>query len=204
MTPQQIQEQITALAPWFYSFDLGNGLKTQSQIPAEVTGIFETRLEMVNALVEEHFGPQLPEISCLDVGCHEGFYSIAMAKKGIRQVVGMDVRESNLRKARFVATTLGLPQVRFQQGNCERLRAEEVGRHELTLFLGVLYHLENPMLCLRNLSSVTKELCIVETQVIEEVEGSTEWGSQQWTRPYQGVMAVIDESGEFYADNAET
>ena len=204
MTPQQVQEQITALAPWFYPFDLGNGLKTQSQIPPEVTGIFETRLEMVNALVEEHFGPRLPEISCLDVGCHEGFYSIAMAKKGIRQVVGMDVRESNLRKARFVAATLGLSQIRFQPGNCERLRVEEVGQHELTLFLGVLYHLENPMLCLRNLSSVTKELCIVETQVIEEVEGSTDWGSQQWTRPYQGVMAVIDESGEFYADNAET
>ena len=60
------------------------------------------------------------------------------------------------------------------------------------------------MLCLRNLGSVTRELCIVETQVIDEVEGSTEWGAREWTRAYQGALAVIDESGEFYADNHET
>ncbi|MBI4459539.1 MAG: methyltransferase domain-containing protein [Acidobacteria bacterium] len=204
MTPQQLQQQIAALGPWFYPFDLGNGLRTESQIPPEVTGIFETRLQMVEQVVENHFGSRLQEISCLDLGCHEGFYSIAMARKGVPQVLGVDVRESNLRKARFVAQTLGLPQIQFRQANIERLRSEEVGRHELTLFLGVLYHLENPMLCLRNLSQITKELCVVETQVIEEVEGETEWGSRQWTRPYQGVLAVIDESGEFYADNSET
>ncbi|MBI3895356.1 MAG: methyltransferase domain-containing protein [Acidobacteria bacterium] len=204
MNSQQIQQQIADLAPWFYPFDFGNGLRTESQVPPEVIGIFETRLKMVEDVVESHFSSRLKEISCLDVGCHEGFYSIAMAKKGIREVVGLDVRESSLRKARFVAGVLGLSQVRFQQGNCEHLSPEEVGQHELTLFLGVLYHLENPILCLRNLSRITKELCIVETQVIQEVEGATEWGSRQWTRPYQGVMAVIDESGEFYADNAET
>jgi hypothetical protein len=68
----------------------------------------------------------------------------------------------------------------------------------------VLYHVENPVLCLRNVAGVTKELCIVETQVIDEVEGSTEWGAREWTRPYQGALAVIDESGEFYAENEET
>ena len=60
------------------------------------------------------------------------------------------------------------------------------------------------MLCLRNVSAVTKELCIVETQVIDEVEGVTEWGAREWTRPYQGALAAVDESDEFYADNAET
>jgi hypothetical protein len=72
------------------------------------------------------------------------------------------------------------------------------------LFLGVLYHLENPMLCLRNLSSVTKELCILETQVVDEVEGTTEWGAREWRHPYQGVLAVIDESKEFDAEVPES
>jgi tRNA (mo5U34)-methyltransferase len=204
MTRQEIQEKISELGPWFYEFDFGDGLRTNSAIPAAVTQIFDTRLEMVNGVVEAHFGQRLAEISCVDVGCHEGFYSMAMAKNGIKRITGVDVRESNLRKARFVAGALGYSQISFRQANCEQLRAEDVGRHELTLFLGLLYHLENPMLCLRNISSITKELCVIETQVIDEVEGTTEWGAREWTRPYQGALALIDESGEFYNDNQET
>ena len=204
MTHQQIEETIARLSPWFYPFDFGNGLRTTSAIPQEVTEIFETRLQMVNGVIDNHFGARLPKVTCFDVGCHEGFYSIAMARKGIKRVVGFDVRESNLQKARFVAETFGFPEIAFRQGDCERLRVEETGQYDLTLFLGVLYHLENPMLCLRNVSSMTKELCLVETQVIDEVEGETEWGAQEWKRPYQGALAVIDESGEFCADNTET
>jgi tRNA (mo5U34)-methyltransferase len=203
MTRDQIQQRIAELAPWFYPFDFGGGVVAPSKIPPEVAGIFETRLEMVARAVESHFGARLADIGCLDVGCHEGFYSFAMAKKGVGRVVGVDVRESNLRRARFVAEAMSLPQVVFRQGNCERLRAAELGRFELTLFLGLLYHLENPMLCLRNIAALTKELCIVETQVIEEVAGETEWGARAWTRPYQGALAVIDESSEFHSDDGE-
>ncbi len=204
MTSQEMASRIAELGPWFYPFDLGHGVRTESAIPASVTGIFETRLAMVDQVVESCFGARLAEASCLDVGCHEGFYAVAMARRGMRRVVGMDVRETNLRKARFVAEALGLSNASFFEGNCEQLRAEEIGRFDLTLFLGVLYHLENPMLCLRNLSAVTKELAIVETQVIEEVEGSTEWGAREWTRKYQGALAVIDESGEFHTGVRET
>ena len=204
MTQQEIQAKIEELGPWFYEFDFGNGLRTRSSVPPAVTQIFETRLQMVNSVITEHFGQRLQEISCVDVGCHEGFYTVAMARLGIPKVLGVDVRSNNLRKARFVAERFGFANIDFRQSNCEKLEVEEIGRRELTLFLGVLYHLENPMLCLRNISSITSELCIVETQVIEEVEGETEWGSREWTRPYQGVCAMIDESGEFYADNTET
>jgi ubiquinone/menaquinone biosynthesis C-methylase UbiE len=204
MTHQEIEQRIEELGPWFYPFDFGRGLRTTSVVPPHVKQIFDTRLEMVNQVVQQHFGPRLGEINCLDVGCHEGFYSFAMARLGAGHVTGVDVRESNLRKARFAAELLGYGRLDFRQYNLEQLHPEAFGFHELTLFLGLLYHLENPMLCLRNLSSVTKELCVVETQVVSEVSGEAEWGSRDWTRPYQGILALIDESGEFYADNPET
>jgi len=53
-------------------------------------------------VVDRYFGHRLQKIRCVDVGCHEGFYSVAMARKGVQQVRGIDVRESNLVKARFV------------------------------------------------------------------------------------------------------
>ncbi len=204
MTGQDIQQQIERLGPWFYEFDLGSGRRTTSVLPEEVIPIFSTRLEMVNRVARARFGSRMREIDCIDVGCHEGFYSAAMARQGARRVLGIDVRETNIEKARFVADALGLRNVEYRIGNCEDLSAGSVGQYDLSLFLGILYHLENPMLCLRNMAAVTRELCIVETQVIDEVRGSTEWGARSWTREYRGVMALIDESGEYYAQNAET
>ncbi|MBM3774095.1 MAG: methyltransferase domain-containing protein [Acidobacteria bacterium] len=203
MTAPEIRSRIASLAPWFYEFDLGAHGRTQSALPPDVRQIFATRLEMVSRAVDAAFGPRLREIRCLDAGCHEGFYSVALARKGAAYVRGVDVRESSLQKARFVAAALGLANLEFEQQNCERLEGRE-GEFSLTLLLGILYHLENPMLCLRNVARLTGELCIVETQVIDEVEGETEWGSVEWRRPYQGALALIDESGEFYNQNPET
>lgn len=204
MTKPDAQQQLEALGPWFYEFDLPNIGHTRSVVPPEVTKIFDTRLEMVSRVVDAHFGSRLPEISCIDVGCHEGFYSLAMSRKGVRQVRSIDFRESNIKKARFVAEAFGIRNIEYRQGDAEHLSPETVGQHELCLFLGLLYHLENPMLCLRNIAAITKEVCIVETQVIDEVEGVTEWGARIWKHPYQGVLALIDETHEYNSNNTET
>lgn len=172
-------------------------------LPPEVLPIHQTRLEMVERVVDGYFGSRLPQIRCLDVGCHEGFFSLAMARKGVGKVRGVDVRPESLEKGRLVAQILGFHNLTYDQQNCESLAIEETEPYELCLFLGVLYHLENPMLALRNISRATKELCIIETQVVDEVEGRAEWGAREWTRPYGGILAVIDESGEFYNDNRE-
>lgn len=203
-TAQEVRERVTALGPWFYEFDLGEHGRTVSVLPPEILPIHQTRLEMVNRVVDSHFGERIREIRCIDVGCHEGYYSVAMARKGMREVRGVDVRESNLEKARLVADVYGLRNLSYEQKNCELLSVEETGKYELCLFLGLLYHLENPMLCLRNISRITSDLCVLETQVVDEVEGEAEWGARAWTRPYHGVLALIDEGGEFYNDIGET
>jgi tRNA (mo5U34)-methyltransferase len=197
-------ETIAALGPWFYEFDLGAYGRTTSQLPPDIQRIHSTRLEMLTRAVDAHFGARLPQIRCVDMGCHEGYYSVAMARKGVRELLGVDVREENLRKARFVAEALGLGNIEYRQGNCEELDAVALGRYELCLFLGILYHLENPMLALRKMAAITTELCVIETLVADEVEGSVEWGAREWTRPYQGILALIDESGEFAAGIQET
>ena len=203
-TAEEVRERVAALGPWFYEFDLGEHGRTVSVLPPEILPIHQTRLEMVNRVVDGYFGDRVRQIRCIDAGCHEGYYSVAMARKGMREVRGVDVRDSNLEKARFVAEVYGLRNLVYEQKNCEVLRVEETGRYELCLFLGLLYHLENPMLCLRNISRITSELCIIETQVVDEVEGQTEWGGRAWTRPYHGVLALIDEADDFYNDIGET
>ncbi len=203
LEPQQIRQGVEELGPWFYAHDFGNGLKTTPLIPPQVVGIHDTRLAMVKSEIQRFFGARARGISCLDIGCHEGFYSVAMARHGM-QVTGMDAREENLRRARFVAAASGFDGVQYCQGRVETLAADQGRTFDLTLFLGVLYHVEDPMLCLRQVAAVTGELCLIETQVVDEVEGYTEWGAQEWKRPYKGILALVDESGEFHAGNRET
>ena len=42
-----------------------------------------------------------------------------------------------------------------------------VGQFDIVLFLGVLYHLQNPFLALQRVASVTRELAVIETAAIE-------------------------------------
>lgn len=204
MTEAEIRQGIEELGPWFYRFEFGDGLETTPAIPPSVVDIFDTRLRMLSTIVDAHFGDRLREIECLDIGCHEGFYSLAMARRGVRNVVAIDARPENLKRARFVSAAAGISNVVYRQALVEHLAAELGRTFELTLFLGLLYHVEDPMRCLRQVAAVTGELCVLETQVVDEVEGSTEWGSREWTRPYHGIIAVIDETGEFDAQIRET
>ncbi|MEP6715566.1 MAG: methyltransferase domain-containing protein [Terriglobia bacterium] len=206
MTADAIERGIQELGPWFYAFDFGNGLGTTPLIPPQVAGIHDTRLRMVEAAVTAHFKGRAQgciNATCLDIGCHEGFYSIAMARHGMR-VRGVDAREENLRRARFAASAMGFAEIEYRQGRVETLAIDAGRTWDLVLFLGVLYHVEDPMLCLRQVAAVTADMCVIETQVVDEVEGFTEWGSREWTRPYHGILALVDETGEFKAGNRET
>jgi tRNA (mo5U34)-methyltransferase len=203
LSKEEVRRGVEQLSPWFYPFDLGDGLRTVSAVPPEVEGIFATRQEMTERVVRAHFGDRLGAVDCLDIGCHEGFYSLALARMGARSVTGLEPREESLRRAEFILAATGVPNLNFRLGQVETLASEQKV-YPLTLFLGVLYHVMDPMLCLRNISAATGELCVIETQVVDEVEGITEWGSREWTRPYQGILALIDESGEFQDGNRET
>lgn len=202
VTPQEIQRGIGELGPWFYPFEFGGDLRTTANVPPSVTDIFDTRLQMVERALEAHFAGRENGLECLDIGCHEGFYSLAMARRGMR-VTGVDARAENLNRARFVANAMGID-VAYEQGRVETLAVDRGRQFALTLFLGVLYHVEDPMLCLRQVAAVTADMCIVETQVVDEVDGTAEWGAREWQRPYQGILALIDETGEFDAGIRET
>ena len=93
MTSAEIHRGIEELGPWFYPFEFAGGLRTTPVIPQSVVDIFDTRLQMLMGVVDAHFGERLRDIDCLDIGCHEGFYSLAMARtRGVRNVVGVDAR----------------------------------------------------------------------------------------------------------------
>lgn len=49
----------------------------------------------------------------------------------------------------------------------QTVAAQDVGEFDVVLFLGVLYHLEDPVAALRKLAAVTREVAVIETVVID-------------------------------------
>ncbi len=120
MTTAEIRQGIEELGPWFYRFEFGDGLETTPAIPPSVVDIFDTRHRMLSTAVEAHFGSRLRDIECLDIGCHEGFYSLAMARR-VSSVVAVDARPENLNRARFVTRAMGVNNIVYRQGRVETL-----------------------------------------------------------------------------------
>ena len=198
---RQLQSRIEAMGPWFYDIDLPGGLRTRSKVAETHDGIHETRRRMLETALLAHFGDRLSESRAIDLGCHEGYFSFALRNLGIPEVLGIDVREDNLDRARLLAEVSNQRGLRFQVGNCEHLDQVADTPFDLTLMLGLLYHQENPIACLREATRVCGEMLVVETQVVDEIEATAEWGRRGYSLPYEGHFALLDES--VFGDNLE-
>jgi SAM-dependent methyltransferase len=125
-----------------------------------------------------------------------------LAELGVPEI-GVDIRPESLAKASFVAEAQGHAGISFVAADCEELARTLRGSFDVCLCLGLIYHPENPMRCLRQAAQLTRDAILVETQVVDEIEGSTEWGRKELSMPYHGVLALIDESSAHRRGNAE-
>jgi tRNA (mo5U34)-methyltransferase len=198
----ELQARIDQMGPWFYDIDLPGGLQIRSKVNETHPGIHTTRRTMVERALIEHFGVRLSKIRAIDLGCHEGYFSFALRNLGIPEILAVDVREENLSRARVLADLSNLSGVRFQTANCERLDEVVRERFDLTLVLGLLYHQENPIGCLRQAAKVCDDMLLIETQVVDDIDAPAEWGRRDCVHPYEGHFALVDES--IYEDNLET
>jgi tRNA (mo5U34)-methyltransferase len=152
---------------WMYEFDLGDGVKTPLLIE-ELRSIHQTREQMVISALDQYFPDGLAGKYCLDVACNEGYFSHLLFQRGA-VVKGVDVRELNIERARKIQVILGHDPRRlvFEVGDFLN-NNDASNTYDLTLFLGLLYHLENPMGAIRTLHRITRTLCIVETQLTRQ------------------------------------
>jgi len=48
----------------------------------------------------------------------------------------------------------------------QKVDLEELGRFDVVLYLGVLYHMKEPLTCLERVRAVTKEVAVIETEAV--------------------------------------
>jgi hypothetical protein len=178
---------------WFYEFNFSNGAKTVTRNDL-VRTIHESKPELIFPFLDHLLQRRWSEIDCLDMACHQGWYSIQTALRGARKVFGVDVREEHVARAELVRDLAGLTNASFEQRNLYDLSPETDGRYDLTLFLGVLYHLADPVGALKIARAMTKELCVIETQVARPADDLEYlWGSD--VDPRHGHAVAVGKVG---------
>jgi tRNA (mo5U34)-methyltransferase len=143
---------------WFHCIDLGHGIRTR--------GIYDP----TTLLARLGLPARLDGRRALDVGAWDGFYSFELERRGAEVLAtdhfswsgeGWGTKDGFL----LARDALG-SQVRDLDIDPTELTPEAVGgQFDLVLFLGVLYHLRDPMTVLDRLRSVTAGMLVLETEV---------------------------------------
>jgi tRNA (mo5U34)-methyltransferase len=143
---------------WWHRIDLGHGIITP--------GLDDSPFK----LAQLNMPLRLDGWTVIDVGAWDGFFSFEAERRGAKRVLATDyvlwTRTGMESKEGFDIAKLALnSRVEEMLIRVEDLSSSTVGQFDLVLFLGVLYHAENPMLYLRNIHSICKRMAIVETVV---------------------------------------
>ncbi len=141
-----------------HNIRLDDGTYTNPELPYPI----ETHpwLRSASRLLNAVFPGDKSPYRLADLGCLEGGYSVEFARMGF-QVLGIDVRDSNIAACRYVKERTNLPNLEFAQDDVWNLA--KYGKFDAIFCCGLLYHLDRPRKFLELLASVTRKLLIVQT-----------------------------------------
>jgi len=155
MTVQDKQDFVNKSA-WFHQIDLGDGVVTPGLQDCALT------------LQRVAFPNDLAGKTVLDIGANDGFFSFEAKRRGAARVVALDTWARKYDDTRavenilFCADVLGLS-IEVVQSDLFDYESEPF---DVVLFMGVLYHLQNPLGGLQRVARLAQGLIVLETHVI--------------------------------------
>lgn len=143
--------------PWLHELDLGGGVVTPGR----------TKLDWLRTMSDLYFNMPLTGKSVLDVGCYDGFHSFDARQRGAKRVLATDKfmwqHDPRCREAFLLARSRICPDLEYREIDVLELTPDALGRFDIVLFAGVLYHAKNPFLYLELVSAMATETLIVKT-----------------------------------------
>jgi tRNA (mo5U34)-methyltransferase len=175
----QLDELVRAVPFWFHSIDLAPGVVT----PGSTS---QAALAELLRLIDL---PDLTGKTVLDVGAWDGFFSFEAERRGASRVVALDhfvwsldIQPNGVPSASIPGAwqpdalpgKKGFDTARRALGSdvedvtIDFMTADldALGSFDVVLYLGVLYHMRDPLAALTRLSKVTREVAVIETQAV--------------------------------------
>ena len=190
----RLQDELAGPA-WMYPWSFGPGL-TAPLLGDNLPSVHRTRAQMIERPVREALAAAGPNATALDLACCEGWFSHRLLEWGAARVVGVDVRERNIRRAELVREHFGVERRRldFRCADVFDLDLQELGCFDVVLVLGLIYHLENPAGALRRARRLTGSLCVIESQLTQQNEPVVYGGGspEVFHRAEAAFVAVVE------------
>jgi len=102
-----------------------------------------------------------------DLGCLEGGYTVEFARMGF-DTLGIEAREDNLVKCKYVKANLNLPNLKFVRDDARNIAT--YGKFDIVLCYGLLYHLDDPADFLKKVSGCTNKVLLLNTHFAPELD----------------------------------
>jgi len=148
---------------WWHSIDLGDGITTPGR---------KTPQLMATEFYNTFSKVDLTSKSVLDIGAWNGGFSVEAVRRGAVRVLALDNytwnheifrgRETFEIVCRATGAKIEAADINLDQ---PRLKLSHLGEFDVVLFLGVFYHLMNPIGALWEIVPLVRELLIVETYI---------------------------------------
>jgi tRNA (mo5U34)-methyltransferase len=163
-TSEELRELFDSLKPWHHLIDVHG-------IPTKVEPAWGEHLDHPKSLWEDvsQVLPDLRGKRVLDVGCNDGFFLFGCRRLGAREVVGIEANKHFFNHAVLVDRLLDLGGISVHRMSAYDV-GEALGTFDVTLGLGLIYHLKSPLLFLERVAPITTSTIIVETAVRNSVE----------------------------------
>ena len=184
-SPQEVQAQADDIL-WFHSIDLGDGVVTKGasviQIPEDEFPSFAGRSVLdigawdgyYSFLAERGGASRVVALDHyawgVDIAARHAYWN-ECKENGTLPDQSRDLTDfwnddlPGRRGLEFAAATLG-SKVETRLADFATTDLAELGVFDVVLYLGVLYHMKEPLTCLERVRSVTREVAVVETQAV--------------------------------------
>ena len=153
-----MQQHVDSLL-WYHSIDLGNGVVTRGMSdPNSAVGVEQL--------------PPLAGRTVLDIGAWDGYYSFLAERSGATRVVALDhyswgvdipARDRYWQQCRDDG---GLPDHTRVVADFTTVDLSSLRTFDVVLYLGVLYHMKEPLGCLERVRAVAREVAVIETTAV--------------------------------------
>lgn len=155
-----LRRRVDAL-PWLHSIDFGGGVTSPGIAKPGILEDFAAIMFRDGIVAGK---------SVLDIGCWDGFYSFEAHRRGARRILATDHFAWSEQcwgdRASFELARAHLaPAVEVMDIDLPELTPERVGRFDVVILAGVLYHLRHPFYMLERLARLATDTLIVETHL---------------------------------------
>ena len=195
LSANDVQNLINSIPSWFHRIEVAPGIFTP--------GVQDTEGLLSRINIPE----DLTGYRVLDIGARDGLYSFECEKRGAAEVIALDYTTPDVTGFN-VAKQLLNSKVKWVTSNVYQIDQLNLGKFDLVLFLGVIYHLRHPYLAIDKIYDVLKlgGKVIVESHILDGgfVDENGNWINLQELNPRLSRLniAQIYDAGRLVNDKS--